>query len=560
MRAISYLRVSSEAQKERNTIAAQRLAITEYAESNNISIIKEFKDEAYSGTNSERPGLLDMVEYFKTGRAETLLVYDIDRLGRLDENPAARDTVNWVRYEAELSGVEIIFLRTPATGDPILDMGMRELKRLFSGMERLMIKQRMRQGKLAKARAGLIVTGSSAPYGYFYKDRAFHIDKEEARVVKLIFEEYLQPGASTNTITGSLIEWGFPTKRGAVFKQGISKGKPRWHRLTVQRVLRNGTYTGVFYQNRYGGKKVRNTKGVTVNKRFERPQEEWIAIQVPTIIEKSVFEAAQEKLTDNRTFSRRSAKRVYPYSGLLRCGKCGLRYHSSYDDRFKNTYIYYRCGSHNTPGRTKCGNPTVSEKKLDKHIYKYIQRHIEDVLDPNYFEKIFYGTDNKHESIYNTTKKRVIWLDKKLQGIQKQEENLLIELTKERFSEDIIEKRLSEIEESKGGTQKQLKQATKELVELEKNKGLKNSLLKIAEEVIPDVIEEAKAGYRYSPEIKKRVLRRFVKEIEIHENRLVLNGEMVFDISDKLSNAEVSEGSPIERVRIPIFAVLENWY
>src|SRR5215813_15263842 len=57
--AAIYARVSSEQQREENTIASQTASLIEFAKSHDLEVPKEwvFEDEGYSGATLERPGL-----------------------------------------------------------------------------------------------------------------------------------------------------------------------------------------------------------------------------------------------------------------------------------------------------------------------------------------------------------------------------------------------------------------------------------------------------------------------------------------------------------------------
>ena len=57
--AAIYARVSSEQQREANTIASQTASLIEFAQGHDLEVPKEwvFEDDGYSGATLERPGL-----------------------------------------------------------------------------------------------------------------------------------------------------------------------------------------------------------------------------------------------------------------------------------------------------------------------------------------------------------------------------------------------------------------------------------------------------------------------------------------------------------------------
>jgi site-specific DNA recombinase len=77
-----YARVSTQRQENEQTIDTQILAINDYAKSNNLTVVKEYKDEGWSGTILARPSLDELRIDAKNKLWEGLIIYDPDRLAR----------------------------------------------------------------------------------------------------------------------------------------------------------------------------------------------------------------------------------------------------------------------------------------------------------------------------------------------------------------------------------------------------------------------------------------------------------------------------------------------
>src|SRR5437660_4105521 len=79
-----YARVSSEQQREENTIASQTASLIEFAQSHDLDVPKEwvFEDEGYSGATLERPGLEHVRDLTAEGQIQVVLAYSPDRLSR----------------------------------------------------------------------------------------------------------------------------------------------------------------------------------------------------------------------------------------------------------------------------------------------------------------------------------------------------------------------------------------------------------------------------------------------------------------------------------------------
>ena len=78
------LRVSSEEQRERETIEIQREFLQEYCRLYGLEGAQIYADDGVSGTIPlhERPEGRRLLEDAKEGKFSTLLVYRLDRLGR----------------------------------------------------------------------------------------------------------------------------------------------------------------------------------------------------------------------------------------------------------------------------------------------------------------------------------------------------------------------------------------------------------------------------------------------------------------------------------------------
>src|SRR5439155_604499 len=99
--AAVYLRVSSDEQRERQTIETQRDFAARYCDLHGIPVHDTYADDGVSGTIpfAQRPDGARLLDDARAGLFDTLLVYKQDRLSR-----AARITLNAV---AELEGLGI---------------------------------------------------------------------------------------------------------------------------------------------------------------------------------------------------------------------------------------------------------------------------------------------------------------------------------------------------------------------------------------------------------------------------------------------------------------------
>ena len=83
-KAFGYLRTSGKGQIGNDGFPRQREAISRYAKANKIEIVKEFGDEAITGTVDamDRPGLTDLFVALKANGVRTVIVENATRLAR----------------------------------------------------------------------------------------------------------------------------------------------------------------------------------------------------------------------------------------------------------------------------------------------------------------------------------------------------------------------------------------------------------------------------------------------------------------------------------------------
>src|SRR5512139_1872893 len=156
-----YLRVSTEEQRERQSIATQREFAERYCQLHSLTVYRVYADDGISGTVplEKRPEGSQILSDARRGRFDQLLVYKLDRLGRetrLILNAVADLEKLGVRIR---SGTEEFDTGT-ATGRLMLTMLSG-----FASHEREVIRERSVAGTQRVAEAGAWL-GGIVPYGY----------------------------------------------------------------------------------------------------------------------------------------------------------------------------------------------------------------------------------------------------------------------------------------------------------------------------------------------------------------------------------------------------------
>src|SRR6059058_1890440 len=183
--AAIYARVSSERQRQDETIRAQTVGLRELAAERGLLVPEDlvFEDEGFSGATLQRPALERLRDRAAEGALEVLLCHAPDRLARRYAYQVL------LLEEFARGGAEVCFAQEPERGGTPEDELLRQFQGMIAEYERAQIAERCRRGKLHRARAGAVSVMARAPYGYRYVKKSEHadafyeIDESEAPVV-----------------------------------------------------------------------------------------------------------------------------------------------------------------------------------------------------------------------------------------------------------------------------------------------------------------------------------------------------------------------------------------
>jgi site-specific DNA recombinase len=378
--AAIYARVSSDKQREENTIASQTAALIAFAREQQFEVPPEwvFEDDGYSGASLIRPGLERVRDLAAEGLIQAILVYAPDRLSRRYAHQIL------LIEELARAGVETLFVRAPRGSTPEDEL-LVQFQGMIAEYERAQILERSRRGKRHRARQGEVSVLSGAPFGYHFVRKTDHsaayyeIDEEQARVVRRVFELYGVEGLSIGAIAHLLNEQTIPT----------CKRRGRWERSTVWGMLRNPAYKG---QACFGKTTIAPRQRITRPIRIrggvatrnsashERPREDWITIPVPPIVSEETFALAQERLEANKAHAPRRTVTPSVVQGLLSCAKCGYALYRTSTRSSARAIHYYRCLGSDAWRRLSgsvCNNRPVRQDLLDEVVWTEVVRLLE---------------------------------------------------------------------------------------------------------------------------------------------------------------------------------------
>jgi len=209
------------------------------------------------------------------------------------------------------------------------DQLLLQIRGAVAEYERTLIAERMRRGREAKLRAGLLLPWTRPPYAYRLdpehpRDPALvRVDEAEATVVQQIYDWYASPeGRSLLGLVRHLKAQQIPSPTG----------KAQWGIATLRGILTNPAYTGQVYAGRmrYHAPRMRRSALHAIGRPHETgapvARAEWIPVApVPAIVSAEQYELAQIKLALNQSFAKRNNKtNDYLLRALVSCGRCRL--------------------------------------------------------------------------------------------------------------------------------------------------------------------------------------------------------------------------------------------
>lgn len=388
IRVALYARVSSDEQREGQTIDSQVAELEHFAKNNGWLIIGTYKDEGWSGAMLARPSLDHLRDLASKKLFDKVIINDVDRL--------ARDVTHLgiIKRDFERHGIQVVFRKLPTENSPTANL-MINILGSFAEFERELILDRTRRGRRHKleVRKEYIGTGSaSTAYGYRYilTDRSsrkpgyLEIIHEEAKVVRQMYDWADKEALSGQKIVNRLNELKVPTR----------KGKP-WAKSSVMRILRSEMYAGTWHF--YKHKLSEPLKPLKYNKYRPlksscrlRPRSEWLPLELPEhlrIVDRDQWTRIQNQIVKNRCFSPRNAKHSYLLAGLVRCGGCNATYVG--DSKIKQQSFYYRCYK-------RCKSyPTITEHILDNIVWQTIE---EAIINPSVIAAQIPGIKQRNNS------------------------------------------------------------------------------------------------------------------------------------------------------------------
>lgn len=382
MNVAGYKRVSTDDQVDYGfSLEAQETLIHEYATRRGWQVVRIYTDAGLSGSLDRRPALEQLLADAAAGQFQVVIVHAIDRLYRNLE--ALLRTLNQFQQQ------QVSFVSITEEMDFTTPWGKLTLAVLGTLAEIYIDKLRAetRKGKLQRAKCGF--WNGSIPLGYCdgrcsactdpngpgYCPHAGGPNRSDGQVlmlhpieseaVKLAFAWYCSGDYSDGQIAARLNAARFNGTGGPSLpfrtKRSPNRGGPGpFSKDSVREILSRLFYTGVVPY--YGI----NDKG---QKRKRRDAVALYPGRHPRLIDQATFDEAQQirqLLGRNPRNRRETPARVYPLTGLLRCGHCRAKMRGQAGS---NGQRYYIC-----PTRSQrtgdCPQKGIRAERLEEQLHQ----------------------------------------------------------------------------------------------------------------------------------------------------------------------------------------------
>ncbi|MGZ5874293.1 MAG: recombinase family protein [Bradyrhizobium sp.] len=275
VRCAIYTRVSTEQglDQDFNSLDAQYEAASAYIKSQAHAgwtlIRSRYDDGGYSGGSTDRPDLQRLLEDIRARKIDVIVVYKVDRL--------TRSLADFAKLVELFDAHGVSFVSVTQQFNTTTSMGRLTLNVLlsFAQFEREVTSERIRDKIAASKRKGLWV-GGPLPLGYHMKDDKIAVIEDEAERVRLIFHRYLELGG-VNALVRDLRKQDIRTK-SRLLATGATRGGVPFGRGSLFYLLRNRFYIA---EVKY--------------------KDEILPGEQPAIMDRALFDAVQQKLTDQWT-------------------------------------------------------------------------------------------------------------------------------------------------------------------------------------------------------------------------------------------------------------------
>ena len=411
LRAVIYARYSSENQRE-ESIEGQLRECYAFARKNDISVVGEYIDRAFSAKTDKRPDFQKMIKDSAKRNFDLVIVWKLDRF--------ARNRYDSANYKAVLkrNGVKVISISEGSEGI-LLESVLEGMAEYYSAD----LSEKVIRGHTENA-LKCKYNGGTLPIGYTTdKDQTYHIDPLTAPFVLEAYQNY-DEGMTMSEIAAILNQHEVKNTRGG--------------RISIDNVaslLKNRRYTGEYIY-----------------------RDIVVPDGIPSIVPKDLFDRVQEKIAKNKKApARHKAEDDYILTTKLFCGECkSLMVGESGTSATKQVYHYYKCvsakkhtGCHMKPLRKAWIEDVVVEeikkalyddKLIDDIVHMFMEfQQKENTVIPH-LEHELAEAEKAINNMLNAIEQGIItpMTKKRLDALEEKHRNIETEIIKEKMKRPLL--------------------------------------------------------------------------------------------------------------------------
>lgn len=377
-----YTRVSTSMQVEGYSLDAQKDKLKKYADYQEMSIVGEYSDEGKSGKSVEgRPQFKQMLSDIENGKDDVdyVLVFKLSRFGR-----NAADVLSSMQKMQDY-GVNLICVEDGIDSSKDAGKLMISVLSAVAEIERENILVQTMEGRKQKAREGKW-NGGFAPYGYQLVNGELIIAEDEAEIIRIIYDKFVNTTMGMAAIATFLNNSGYKKKlRQNNTIEGFSTS-------FVKGVLDNPIYCGKLAFGRRKNEKIPGTR----NEYHIVKQKEYMLNDGihEVIISEEMWNQAHKKCQETGVLQVKthSLEHEHILSGIIKCPVCGSGMYGNVnrkkhsDGGYYKDYFYYACKHRKLVDGHRCTYKRQwNEDKINAAVEEIIRKFVN---NPKFEEEI----------------------------------------------------------------------------------------------------------------------------------------------------------------------------
>ena len=451
-----------------NSITNQKKILLDVVTRENLSNPILFVDDGFSGTNFDRPAILEALRLVENRQVSNFIVKDLSRLGRSYIKVGQLTEITFPSFD-----VRFIALNDGVDSDKPNETNsiFLPIKSLMDEMYAADTSKKIRAVVQSKARAGERVT-VNPPYGYLKapnNPKNWIVDPVASEVVKRIFQE-AKSGKSLSEISKGL-------KNDKIFKPDRHRieiglkpisSSPNvetlpyfWTRETLSAILGREEYLGYTVNLRT------RTKSYKDKRKVDNPKEDWLIFKNTheAIIDQETFDIVRKMRNHKRSNQRYKNRAGHEnlFAGIVFCGTCGRKHYFCPQEKNGLNHDHYKCSGYRKP-IDGCENPHYIQKSaLIEIVSGKLRQTIQEIhFDQEAFLK---KLEQQSQAQFSKNNKRQRQQLQKDEHRSKEIDSIIQKLYEDNLLGKISDERFVKLSQSYEEEQKQLQTSISDLTE-----------------------------------------------------------------------------------------------